>query len=403
VAVTDTGLTVHFELLGRQETRFIEWQIDSSYLTSTDGFSFTISPGAGADRSLLRDLEIQPVELLVNGASQCFGRVDATSIGDRGSALTCEGRDFIADIVECNVDPYLKFSAGTTVGVALVDAMSPCGIKNVYGPEDVSMADVRSGKKTKGKPPRGPKAELAEDAKPRFGEGIYEFCNRIVARYGATIQPGPDRTAVVLDRPNYSQEPRYRLARSDDTTQSKRNNVLSASARRDYSRFPTFVLFTGTAGKSGKSGSGLYTFFDTRLTAAQQSDEMGRILNAGIVGGRLAPGVTVENPAILYRLLSYRDEQAKTQAHLDNAARRAYAERLKDSLSYRVKVQGHADPETGAIWSVNTMAHVDDAICGINEPLWIASRTLRYSQSEGATTELELWRPRSFVIFPENE
>lgn len=400
MAAVDTGLTVRFEFSGREETRFEDWSIDSSYLVSTDGFSFTIAPD-GRDRSLLRDLEIQPVELLVNGASQCFGRIDVTDIGGRGSALACEGRDFIADLVECNVDPYLKFSAEVTVGEALLDAMAPCRVTAVYGCDEVQLADVRSGKKTKGGRPSSPKKAHVEDAKPRPGEGIYEFCNRIVARYGATIQPGPDRSSVILDRPNYTQEPRYRLTRSDDTTQSIRNNVLTARARRDYSSFPTFVMFTGTNARAGKSGAGAFTFFDARLSAELENTEMGRILNAGIAQGRFPPGTSPENPGILYRLLYHRDEQAKTQEQLDNAARRAYAERLKDSLTYTATVRGHTDPETGAVWSVNTLAVVDDAICGINEPLWVARRTLKYSESGGATTELELWRPRSFVLFPE--
>lgn len=399
MAVAESTLTVNFELLERQETEFESWEIDSSYLVSSDGFNFTIAP-RGSDRSRLRDLEIQPVELLVNGVSQCFGRIDATTIGD-SSSLLCEGRDFIADIVECNVDPNLIFSAGTTVGAALLDAMSPLRITNVFGPEDVSMGDVRSGKRGKGKKGKSPKGDKVEDVKPTPGEGIYEFCNRLVARYAATIQPGPDRQTIVLDRPDYSQEPRYRLTRSDDVTQSARNNIIQATARRDYSSFPTFVMFTGTAAKSGSRGAPAATFFDTRLTAAQLSPEMGRIMNAGIQDGRLAPGVSPDTTAILYRLLYHRDEQAKSQEQLDNAARRAFADRLKESLVYTCTVAGHADPATGAIFSVNTICDIDDAICGISEPMWIAQRTLKYSKSEGATTDLTLWRKGAFQIFPE--
>lgn len=74
-----------------------------------------------------------------------------------------------------------------------------------------------------------------------------------------------------------------------------------------------------------------------------------------------------------------------------------------DTLAYRVTLRGHTDPETGAIWTVDTMVNVQDEICGVNEPLWIAKRTLRFSPTEGSTTQLECWRPGSFPFIEEVE
>ncbi len=64
-------------------------------------------------------------------------------------------------------------------------------------------------------------------------------------------------------------------------------------------------------------------------------------------------------------------------------------------------MRGHTDPESGAIWSVNTMVEVQDDICGLNENLWIASRTFSNSGGQGAVTDLELWRPNVWQIDPD--
>jgi prophage tail gpP-like protein len=61
-------------------------------------------------------------------------------------------------------------------------------------------------------------------------------------------------------------------------------------------------------------------------------------------------------------------------------------------------MRGHTDPDTGGIYSVNTMLHVTDEIRGVDEPMWVASRKLMFSPEAGATTELKLWRPGSFQI-----
>jgi prophage tail gpP-like protein len=388
----DTGLTVRFELLGREETRITEWEIDSSYLVSTDGFSFSIY---SEDPDELRNLELQPVELIVQGQSQGFGRVDITEIGGKGGReVHCMGRDYIADIVECNVDPSAKFADGTVLADALREIVTPCGITNVFGPEDVAMSDVRTGKHTSRGKSKRHKIKVTDDYKPKPGEGMYEFCNRVVARHGATIQPGPARDTLIIDRPNYLGPPLYSLTRTTDPTNRAANNVISATARRDYSKFPTFVLFTGTQGKAGKDGSGLVASFGA--LQFPYNSEMAGILSAALAPARLKAGELQENPGILYRLLHHRDLDARSSLQLWNNAFRAYSDRTKDSLIYTATVKGHRDPRSGALWACNTMVNVNDSICGINEPLWIASR--KFAFRGGATTQLECWRPEAFDL-----
>jgi prophage tail gpP-like protein len=396
----ESRLTVRFPLLGRETGNVVEWEIDSAYLVSTDGFSFKLLE---EDRSLLRGLELQPVELIVEGATQLLGRIDASERGETALTGRYEGRDYIADLVESNVDPSVKFTANQTLGECLLLAAQACGIGKIVDDEDSAVLDVKLGtsRQTKRRSKnKRPSAQKVEEYKPRPGEGIYELLNRLVARYGVTIQPDADRTRLVLDRPDYTQEPVCTLFRTDDTTNASANNVIRGIARRDYSMFPTYELFTGTAGKSGKAGAPLKFEFDT--LSIPYNSEVAEIIRAAVEGTRKRPTIDTTAPGYLYRLLYHRDEEARTEEQLQFAALRALGERTKDALVYTATVKGHADPRTGSLYTVNTMVMVDDAIADVHEPMWIARRTFRYGR-DGASTELHCWRPELFKWTAEDE
>lgn len=395
---TDPQLLVKLETSGRALTNITEYSLQSSFLTSTDGFEFTTY---AEDRTKLQDLELEPVELLLNGNSQVIGRIDQSEIGGNGSAVTFRGRDFVSDLVECNVDPTLKITQGMSLFEAITLAALPVGIDSIISDDDIAMREIRcgvKGKKSSGD--SGIKALTVEDLKPKPGEGIYEFCNRLCARFGVTIQPGNNRTTLVLAAPSYSQTPLYELQRTDDPDKSVANNILDARVTRDYSSFPTYTLMNAKTGESGQAKKDVVKHFDMSILASAFSDEMGRILGAHSVPGRRKPepGIGPLPPSQLYRLLYLRDEESRTQEQLERAARRAISSRLKDTLRYSATLLGHQDPHSGALWAIDTMVRVSDSILGVNEDLWIESRTFKYSAGQGATTEIECWRPNSFVI-----
>lgn len=398
MANKDSLLTVRFEALGRETTDVTEWSITSAYTTPTDGFSFHLYD---TNRENLRRLELQPVELLVDGQSQVLGRIDMTEIGGNGSELECHGRDYLADAVECNVDPLIKIKDGDTVGNAFLSVLSTVGIDTVFDEDDISMRNVRSGINVKARKSGKAFAKaVLKEFQPKSGEGQFDFLNRLIARFGATIQPGPERSTVVLSKPNYGQDPVAKIFRSADTAISAKNNVVSSSATKDFSRFPTFTLFQGWAAAQDTKGTSLSKQWDTYelISAFMGSDsELAQILADTCLSGRIKPDSgTKAGLNQLYRLLSFKDDQARTQEQVELAALRAIAERFKDTLEYTVTLRGHADELTGAIWSVDTIIQVEDEICGVSEPLWVAERTLSYSQKEGASATLKAYRPGSF-------
>jgi hypothetical protein len=436
--VADFGepqLTIRFPALGRDVVLQKGWSLDTSYLTPTDGFEFTLYD---TNRAKLRGLELQPVELLLDGNSQCLGRIDMTERGTDGTAVTCKGRDYLADLTECHIDPTLQIKKEMTLETALLMGCGVVGIDTIVSDDEVTMQQIRTGRKIKkkGKQAKRHKKPLNE-YKPQPGESIFAFYNRIVARLGATIQPGDARNKLVITSPRYDQDPLYSITRLIDEPPGERNLVMHATATRDFSSFPTFVLVSGKMVSVGstraptyakltvvRQGVGVFkppnalfevpyaVLEDEQVTTLKQLDrkasttDLARVLNAelaeilgrAVVPGRRLPSSSPATPGPLYRLLYQKDAESGDQAQIDRVAVRAFAQKFKETLTYRVTLRGHVDPSTGATWAVDTMCRVKDEVCEVDEVMWVASRRFSFSGGQGACTDLELLRPGSFQV-----
>jgi prophage tail gpP-like protein len=248
------------------------------------------------------------------------------------------------------------------------------------------MRKARSGvsPKTHG----APKDFLAfqqRDLKPESEQGIFDWCNRLAARHGGTLQPTLSRNELTVVAPNYDQDPIGRIARGSKAGSS--NRVISGKARRDFSRFPTYTIVRGRdAGEAASESSAknaTKTFDSAALTPETQ-----RVA----VSGRVKPTSKADANGKLYRLLYIHDRMARTDTQIQAAAFRAIWDRLKDTLVYTVSLRGHRDPDSNAIWSVDTIVDVNDEIANVREKMWVASRRLSYDPQNGAQAELTCWR-----------
>lgn len=381
-------LTVRFDALGRESSSIGQWQIDSSYLVATDGFSFEYKDDRSAN---LRGLAAQPVTLTVGESPQLVGRIDVTE-KEHAFSIACEGRDYIADIVECGVDPKLAFKEGMTLQAAVQLACSPCGITIVLGDAAV-VRNARTGKRPGGR--AAPKDFLTlslQDLRPDSGQGIYDYVNRLAVRHGVTAQPVLARNELLLQAPNYDQDPLYQLRRSFEPGGA--NRIKRGVARRDFSSFPTYTVALGLGGtdaateKTPRNASGL---IDSALLTPETQ--------AVAVSGRRkpAPGGP-DADGKLYRLLSLHDRTARTREQVNALAFRAIWDRLKETLTYRCTLRGHTDPDTGAIYAIDTIADIQDDVADVNERMWVYRRRLSYSPQGGAETELECWRIGAYQL-----
>jgi hypothetical protein len=436
--VADFGepqLTVRFEELGRDVVLQKGWSIDSSYLTPTDGFEFTLYD---TDRAKLRGLELQPVDLRIDDHSQCLGRVDMTERGSDGTAITCKGRDYLSDLTECHVDPTLQIKKEMSLETAMLIGCGVVGIDTIVSDDELTMQQIRTGRRIKKKTKQAKRhKKKLEDYKPNPGESLFAFYNRIVARLGGTIQPGDRRNVLRITAPRYDTDPVATITRLIDPAPAERNLVISATATRDFSSFPTFVLVAGKVVTVGttrapsyakltvcRSGVGVFrspddkfevpyrVLEDEQVSIQKQLDrkasttdlakvlnkELAEILGRSVVPGRRLPSSSPAAPGPLYRLLYQKDAESGNQDQIDRLAVRCFAQKFRETLSYRVTLRGHVDPLTGTIWSVDTMVRVKDEVCEVDEPLWVMGRRFSFAPGSGAQTELELIRPGSFQI-----
>lgn len=425
------SLTLRFEATGREVKNFEQYTIDSAYMTSTDAFSVQLYE---PDPALRRDLELQPIQLLIDGNLQVTGRIEITEIGSiNGSTISCRGRDYIADLLECHVDPAIFVNTNMTLEQAVKLVAKPVGIETVsFNAAEWRNARVgQAVQTTVGDNPEF-KTEPLKDFKPNPGEGIYEFLSRICVRAGCTLQPTMQRNSVLLDKPDYVQEPSYKVTRSYSNPSAASNNVLSASATRDYTKFPTVVMLTGKTGTSaerattttaysGAASRGLIpnivqniaklfrgptqpvvpADFETDGTRVDNIQEtIYALLPEGVTifSQRIPPKATFSTQNALYRLFYMRDTLSKDTKQLLNTASRKAAERLKDCLQYTIVFRGHKDPLTGRTFASNTVIDVYDEICDVQEKLWVERCTYTYEPATGARTQLVCWRPGSFGI-----
>jgi len=405
-------LSVRFPAMTVTTDRITSYKIDANYTTSTDAFTFTM---LDFDRSLVNELELQPVELFVDGVSQLVGRIEKTERSD-SAKVTCHGRDYLSELVTCSADPTIKLKEGMLLSDAIQFACGPVGITGVVADEDIDLREMRTGQKIGGKKNGNAfKTGKLEDYKVAPNESLWDFCNRLAARYGATIQPGTDRTRLVLSAPNYSQEPSYTLRRLLDPGPGLANTIQSATCVRDLSKWPTHMMVVGKFGQPGAvKETGIV---ESNVTATDGSpdyscsvtetvSEVEQVYNlrdvtdfASLVHvGRIKPTDPPREKGKLYRLLYHKDTDSKNQAQLDKVAVRLYSELLKDSLRYECTVKGHADPVTGAQYSPNTIATVQDELTGVNEKLWLEGRTFEQTERGAAMTHLTFWRTFAFII-----
>lgn len=389
------GLVVTFDDDNTSRDTIKSYRVQSSYMTATDAFEFTLW-----DENLarLRGLELRPVTLSIDDRPILRGRIERTQRKGPGTEIVCMGRDYVSELVECHCDPGLKLKAGMTVIDAIALAVASCGVTTVLGETELALRNIRTGRNiaVQKAPPEGFRTAKLEDYKPQPSEGIYQFCARLLARFGATLQPSDRREAVVLSAPQYRQNPVAELRRFVDPTSAHSNNVLDSEADRDYTHFPTYSMFRG--GAAG-TDSNIKVNYDMATLADAFSGELKKILGEAVIPGRVLPtNAAAFGLAQLYRLHFTHDTESKTKAQLERVAKRQIAEHLKDTLRYSATLAGHTDPESGATLAVDTLVSVNDEVRDVREPLWVESVDYSYDEKNGPQSQLECWRPDSFQI-----
>jgi len=417
--MSEEKLTLEFEATGERWDRITEFDIEDDFLVPSDAWSITVVDDQDPVGLRRKFRPLEPVRLYLGERLQLIGRIDGhEGVGGGSSALRVWGRDYLAELVDPNIDPSIRVTSGMSLADALLAGLGVFGITDIQGDVDAARAQKMGPVRYRTEqgdarryidglspdtqamaqliPPREvrtPVTEEVPDAKPKDNEGAFEWANRLAARAGFTIQPGTARNAVAVVAPDYRNEAAFRLAYP--------GNIKHGRARRDWGSLPTVVITSGRFVTAGLEAKGQWrevrTVGDDSPSALWQTEEGRRSLqDVGVVSARLRPG-SPKAADLLYRPLYYRDDEAKTAEQLERSARRMLADRMRKTLEYTATMAGFSDPFTGTTYGTNVMAHVVDEVEDVNELLWIQSRRISHRDG-GSSCELKLIRPASFVL-----
>jgi len=385
------------------------YRITSDYLTPTDEWEVTVYDNK--DPASLRRIfrPKRPIKLYLDGNLQLVGRIDGhEGTGNGQRSLRIHGRDYLGDLVDAGVDPSLRIKKSESLGGALLLAFAPWGIDTSVGNFD-AMRNATTG--VNPYTGRGTARNIpdltVEDSKPNLGQGAFEWGSALAARHGATIQPSTQRNEICLCEPQYDQDVLYQLIRARDQS----GNIVSGTARVDWSDVPTVTIASGRAVASGKKAAGLSlelpSFSEGSPSELYKNQQIQYTLtgpNSGVavVEKLYNPKEKVttlyDSPAPWYCPMFYEDRQSKNQDQLERGLRRMLSERLRKTLTYEAEIQGIYDKASGAIYGIDTIAHVVDEIEDVDENLWVFGRTLQQNPGSGPMTTLQLIRPGSFVL-----
>ena len=393
------SVTLKLVDVGGDLKTFTEYSYNENFLTPTDGFSFTIADdGNEFDSWVVDQIKIgSEVALYVNDKIQASGYVDAFEIRNSrsgGTVVTIEGRDKLSTAVDGHIDPRIKFKESDTLLQILERVFGEFGF-SVFTETNEANRNIITGA-VRGlkasKKGRELKSFRAAQLKPFPQEGAFAFASRISQRFGLWIWLASDGKTVVVSKPDFDQEPRYRLQRKRGAASSQ-NNILEGGARYDGTDQPT-ILYAFSQGGGGEFEKAKLRFGQRNpvCTAPNVEDIIKRYPDVPVKGavGSFAFNNKRARPLFL------QDDESKTQEQLEYFAQREMSLHARKALVCHYEVAGHTC--NGQPWCVDTIVDVDDDIARVDGTMWIQSRAFSKSRSGGTKTSLELIRRGSLIF-----
>lgn len=378
---------------GREIMVAQSYEFASSIMTQPAAFSLRTGHGDVARELLEQFKPGTDVELWIGERRQCVGRIDDQEGGGyEATVVGLKGRDLLATLHDADITADRSFRDATLAQIVEA-ALKDVGLGHVTV---VSSNEANRNKRVgvrirqKAKEPEQPPAQrtVAEIiagageasqaaaagpihyvAQARAGETWYAFLKRYLDRAGLFLWAAEDG-ALVLAEPTVEQSPFARLVRRRGAVWNE-VNVLRASFRNGTSTRISKAIVYGRGG--------------------------------GFKFGRSKSRVEIEDAEMvaygIHRPRVIRDENVRTQAQAEHAARRALAESARAGWQLRYTVAGHTTPAIGggrAVWAPDTIVEVDDDELGLEGLFYLESCV--YRRAPETTTELVLMRPEHLIF-----
>lgn len=331
-----------------------------------------------------------PVEVTIDGVRVLIGTVERMRLGAArsGAPITLSGRDALGVALSADVDPTLS-TRGATLEDVIEQALRPLGIDVVIGALAEDAREIQAGLRPgpvrrAGSAGRSRRRHHVDRAHPRPGEKVWAFIEQLCRRHGylAYCAPYGDRMGLVIDRP------------ADGDTDPV---PFRLTRRRTQRRDGTFEgnLIEGWRDINGADVPTAVTVFGHSAVTSRQDARHRAVVDNPVLSNRL---VAQPHPA---RPKYIRDPRARTPQQATQRGRRELARAMQDLDVYEGTVQGFA--QGGRLWTINTLARVDDEITDVHNEGLITQVTFSRSRQGGHTTKLRLVPRGAIVCEPDPE
>jgi prophage tail gpP-like protein len=419
---------LRLDTYGIEIPRWTSYTFSQDFLTPAAGFSFSIGDPdipQGISGKIREGLK---VGLMVDGHTICTGFIDEVhyeASHGSGTVLTLSGRDALGDAIDSTIDPTRVYAPTDTLAKIVQDVMEQFGFLNEPITDNEANRNLISGNKygfkvnkaggggSKKKRRRSKTAGQAVksftnyQSQPHNHEGAYEFCERLAKRSGLHIWCTGDGVDLVVGRPDFAQDARYRLTRRRGIVAGAHNNVLSGGATRSRKNQPSMIVAGGGGGGGNVARATNKVIMVNELVSLQADGTLvpavqqiiDKYPHAYVIGpadldGEVSP--LALNPYPRAKPLYLFDAEARDPENLKNFVMREMATRQRTSISCSYEVAGHS--QNGVTWTVDTIVSVEDDVADIHEDMWIESVTFSKDRGQGTRTHLQLIRPYTLQL-----
>jgi prophage tail gpP-like protein len=419
-------------------TRWTSYSFASHFLTPADGWSMTLGDGDLDERQRNALRVGARVRLYVDDFPLSEGYIDVVEVDaafGRGVTYNVQGRDRLGAVVDAIADPRVQFKSGTTLAEFLKQLLAPFGwvsdehfetsndanrdaktggVRGIPTPKKKTSGGGSSKKSRKKKKSGRLSTFVLYQMKPHDHEGLFRFIHRVVERHGLWVWCSADGEKLIVDKPDFEQEPRYVLRRKNDGSSGHDDgtNILRGSVRRDSTDQSSIIVADGFSG-GGEFGRGKIKSYcvNPYFGLDEQgfpSDDVVQIISRY---PEAEPVLFVSQtfpkraPRMPPRPMFLHDEESKTQDQLNFFVKRTMSELLRKSLVCHYTVEGHGQTFNGEFtpWDIDTVVDVQDDVGDVHERMYVIGRTFEKSRSGGTHTNLELVRLYSIASGDQSE
>lgn len=359
---------------GSQVAAFTTFSAHDTFNEPLPHFEFMATPPkeqADQYAALLQKGEF--VTLKINDASQggfLIQTIETIISATGGKTFHVDGISPLVTPYQGSVDPDIaQVHSATDIPVAdfIVQVMAPYGFSVVVTDTRASVNSL-TGVEVKGRKPATDASKLKhQDAQAQDGETAYQCCAKVFSHLGVCLRMAVEGTLLV-GAPDYTQAPIAAVVQGTGIGDRFIGDVKIVDS--NDGQFSAVVV-RGNRVVDPDSG----------VTARPAST----IAASDVLGSTRA--VYRSTPAA-YKPKNYRDKQARDDARCTSKAKEILGRTSHKAFQVKGTVGGFVS-QTGAVWTVDTVVSVKVDAYGLNENMWVLSRSF-HLDVHGAKTDLVL-------------